>query len=83
MAFAPGTGFLYSTYAYTVLGAIIEEVSGLSFQAYMDENIWKPANMSSTSIEVQDEFPANKAGLYLNFRGAFFKSFNTDLSDLT
>jgi len=80
LAFEPGSGYLYSTYGYTVLGAIIEEVSGLSYQDYMDQNIWQPANMKNTSIEDHDTSYENKASLYLNFQKSFYKSPNTDLS---
>jgi CubicO group peptidase (beta-lactamase class C family) len=48
MDFAPGERFLYSNSGYILLGAIIEKVSGKSYEAYMDENIFKPLNMSGS-----------------------------------
>jgi CubicO group peptidase (beta-lactamase class C family) len=48
MDFAPGERFLYNNSGYVLLGAIIEKVSGKSYEAYIDENIFKPLGMSSS-----------------------------------
>jgi CubicO group peptidase (beta-lactamase class C family) len=48
MNFAPGERFLYNNSGYVLLGAIIEKVSGKSYEAYIDENIFKPLGMSSS-----------------------------------
>ena len=48
MDFAPGEQFLYNNSGYFLLGAIIEKVSGKSYEAYIDENIFKPLGMSSS-----------------------------------
>lgn len=40
--------FKYSNYGYSVLGLIIEEVSGLSYEKYLQKNILKPLRMDST-----------------------------------
>ena len=48
LLFDPGTKFDYSNNGYMLLGAIIEEVSGLSFGEYIDEYICKPLEMTST-----------------------------------
>lgn len=61
---APGTAFHYTTYGYVVLGRIIEKVSGMTYEAYLQENIWNKAGMTHTGIEVfGTEYP-NKATLY-------------------
>lgn len=41
----PGTKYLYSTYGYNVLGAIVESVSGVRFIEYLREHIFGPARM--------------------------------------
>lgn len=64
LAFEPGTSYAYTTYGYVVLGAIIEKVSGKSYRDYMKENIWIPAGMPNTDVEVYGETYANKASLY-------------------
>lgn len=50
LLFEPGTKYSYTTYGYTVLGVIVEKVSGLSFEEYMEQNIWDKAGMMNTGI---------------------------------
>lgn len=46
--FAPGTRRQYCNGCYIVLGAIIERVSGIPYEQYVQENIFKPAGMTAT-----------------------------------
>src|SRR4029450_7669660 len=46
--FAVGTQFSYSNVGYSLLGLIIEKVSGQSYEQYLYENLWKPAGMEMT-----------------------------------
>lgn len=48
--FAPGEHFLYSNTGYALLATIIERVSGLSFQEYMETRLFKPLGMTQTLI---------------------------------
>lgn len=80
LAFQPGTQYAYTTYGYVVLGAIIEQVSGQTYEAYMQQNIWSVANMPNTSLEKRDITYPNKSKLYKKFWGLFVKSKQTDLS---
>jgi len=48
--FAPGEKYSYSNCGYVVLGAIIEHVSGQSYDAYLQEHIFGPLGMSSTGV---------------------------------
>lgn len=64
LKFESGTAFYYSTYGYVVLGAIIEEVTGMSFEAYMQEHIWTPSGMQDTGVEHEGAVYANKSELY-------------------
>lgn len=74
LAFKPGTSFLYSSFGYTILGAIIEKVTGKSYQVYMQENIWKPANMNQTNVE------QTKTNVYIKLGSHFYRSPKNDLS---
>jgi len=47
----PGTKFVYSSYGYNLLGAVIESVSGEPYSRYMEEHVWKPAGMASTRMD--------------------------------
>lgn len=80
LVFKPGTSFLYSSYGYTILGAIIEKVSGMSYQEYMKEHIWDSSGMINTSTEQAHIAYNNKAGLYIKTFIGFVKSPKNNLS---
>ncbi|MBI2332094.1 MAG: beta-lactamase family protein [Chloroflexi bacterium] len=44
----PGDEYSYSNTGYEILGSLIERVSGQSYSAFMDENIFKPLGMLNT-----------------------------------
>ena len=50
MLFAPGEKWEYSNTGYALLASIIEKVSGLSFGAYLQKNIFKPLEMKRTIV---------------------------------
>lgn len=53
--FKPGTGYQYSNTAfYLMLTGIIEEVSGQSYTAYLEDHIFAPLGMENTSFEASD-----------------------------
>ncbi|WP_394750558.1 serine hydrolase domain-containing protein [Spongiimicrobium salis] len=64
LKFTPGTQFHYTTYGYTVLGVIIERVSGLSFEEYMQQHIWDKAGMSHTGVEKFETTIDHRSRLY-------------------
>jgi len=64
LLFVPGTKFEYSVYGYVTLGLLIEKVSGLTYEEYLTENLFTPANMEHTSIERIGDFVQNKSKLY-------------------
>ncbi|MFX0091692.1 MAG: serine hydrolase domain-containing protein [Candidatus Hodarchaeota archaeon] len=45
----------YSNFGYTLLGQIIEVVSGLSYEQYMKSEILDPLNMKNTIVDITDE----------------------------
>ncbi len=46
-----GTKFEYSNLGYTILGYIINKVSGISYQEYIATNIWQPLGMDQATWE--------------------------------
>ncbi len=50
LQFAPGSQFAYSNSGYIVLGAILEQVSGQSYNDYIHEHVFTPAGMTDTDI---------------------------------
>jgi CubicO group peptidase (beta-lactamase class C family) len=78
----PGKEFHYSTYGYVLLGLIIEEVSGVTYEQYLRANIWDKVGMNQTGIEQPGKFVKNKAEIYhRNSKGKIKKAEVTDLSD--
>jgi cyclic peptide transporter len=46
----PGTLFEYCTINYDVVGAVIEKMSGLSFEEYLSTDIFDPLGLSATRV---------------------------------
>lgn len=81
LLFKPGTQYYYTSYGYVVLGRIIEEASGLSFEEYMQHNIWDKAEMMQTGIEQMDSSYSNKACLYHKEKKKAKEAKQNDLSN--
>ena len=62
--FNPGEHFSYSNTGYILLGLIIEQVSGLSFEDYIQQAILNPLNLKNTGIITNDKWVANLASGY-------------------
>lgn len=55
LKFEPGTKFEYSNGGYTLLGMIIEKISGQSLNEFLTKNIFLPLKMTNTSVnEIQN-----------------------------
>ena len=46
--FAPGEGFEYSNTGYNLLALLVERLSGMPYEAFLQKNIFEPAGMTST-----------------------------------
>jgi len=64
LLFPPGKGYSYTTYGYTVLGALIEKASGLDYEEYLRTMVWEPAGMVNTSVERFDSPTPGRANIY-------------------
>ncbi len=64
MNFAPGTKWNYSNSGYFLLGYIIEKVSGITYQQYIEENILKPAGMTNSYYNNYKEIIKNRVNGY-------------------
>ncbi|MBY9077941.1 serine hydrolase [Paenibacillus sp. HN-1] len=60
----PGTSYMYDNFAYNLLGYIIEKVSGMPYQQYMEEHILKPLEMSNTEMIISDQLRSRLATGY-------------------
>lgn len=99
LLFEPNSAYQYSTNAFNLLGVIIEEVSGLSYEDYMQEYIFKPLKMMQTFAENISKLSSSDVELYYmkkgkplkekltngsyKLPGAGFRSTPTDLVKLT
>ena len=54
LAFQPDSSWHYG-FSADVLGAVIEQVAGMRFGAFLEENLFKPLNMNDTGFYVPDE----------------------------
>ena len=54
LAFEPGQGYEYSNAGYSLLGAIIERVTGLSYETYVRRRLLLPAGMFETGYVLPD-----------------------------
>lgn len=48
LIFEPGKGYEYSNVGYSLLGIIVEMLSGQSYEQYLSQHIFKPAGMNRT-----------------------------------
>lgn len=78
----PGKRFDYATVNYTILGAIVEKVTGIGFEDYMRDNILAPLGLHETRVGLEDGLPflasGYKPGLFFpgRFRGPVFRGLN-------
>ncbi len=66
----PGETMRYSNSGYTLLGRVIEKVSGKSYPDYLTENILAPAGMTHSAIDNVTPLVPQRASGY-NFDGEF------------
>lgn len=53
--FPPGSRWGYSNFGFILLGAILEQASGQSWDAYLQRNVFSPAGMTATSAVAAPE----------------------------
>ncbi len=59
----PGTAFIYATANYDIIGAIIEKVTGMSYEDYMRKNILDPIGLTGTLVGVDKKNPPSDRAL--------------------
>jgi CubicO group peptidase (beta-lactamase class C family) len=60
----PGEVFSYSNESFALLGAIIERVSGISYEEYVKKNILEPTGMNNSGFTVDEINSCNITSLY-------------------
>ncbi|WP_248912343.1 serine hydrolase [Gelidibacter algens] len=61
MDFAPGEKYQYNNSGYILLGYIIENITGDSYSNFIESQIFKPLDMTSTSFGSRKRIIANRA----------------------
>ncbi len=64
LLFEPGERFHYSNSGYIVLGAVIEAVSGQSYEAFLHRHILRPAEMHNSGYGRREAAIPNRASGY-------------------
>ena len=78
--FAPGSSWRYSNTGYAHLAMIVEKISGMTFAAFLKQNIFDPLHMSQTvAFEDGVSTVANRAFGYSQ-RGAAFERTDQSLT---
>jgi CubicO group peptidase (beta-lactamase class C family) len=65
MKFSPGERFSYSNSGYILLGLIVEQITGLRFQEYVELNIFNICGMHDSGYYRLDQLPARTAVGYI------------------
>ena len=61
---APGTAFVYSSYGWNLISAVIEGASGENFLDYMDRTVFRPLNMNHTVPDKVDSIIPERTSYY-------------------
>jgi CubicO group peptidase (beta-lactamase class C family) len=76
----PGTRYLYSSYGYNLLGAVIEGAARQPFGSYLREHVWGPLEMGDTYMDDPDELIPNRVEGYRLVDGELRNSEFVDIS---
>ncbi len=78
--FKPGEKWNYSNSGYFLLGHVIEKVSGESYEAFLQKNIFEPLKLTSTGYDHFDTILKNRATGYSLDKGKMVNSVYLDMS---
>ncbi len=82
LKFKPGTKYQYSSYGFTLLGAVIEAATGISYHANLKELVLDKAGMRSTFIEDRTDIKPGQAKLYKKKGNEVIPDVDNDLSNI-
>jgi CubicO group peptidase (beta-lactamase class C family) len=72
--FAPGSSDRYSNEGYVLLAAIVEHASGMSYEAFLRKNIFRPLNLKHTGVMCAEWPVSNHAVGYIAGLGSDVES---------
>ncbi|NTU31600.1 serine hydrolase [Brevibacillus sp. HB1.1] len=65
----PGEAYTYDNSGFLLAGYAVENASGIPFAEYMDEKVFKPLGMTSTSVRFKPELLKRMAANYVGRKG--------------
>lgn len=71
LEFEPGSQFRYSNSGYFLLGAILERLSGTSYENVLRQRIFEPLGMTGSGYARQDRILPNRADGYSELLGRY------------
>jgi CubicO group peptidase (beta-lactamase class C family) len=74
LEFEPGSRYKYNNSGYFLLGAIIEKVSGKTYDKFVEERIFVPLGMTRTAYEGHERTKAERAQGYMHSEQGFVPS---------
>lgn len=77
----PNTKWLYSTYGYVLVSAVIEKASGQDFLVFMHDKVFTPLGMPDTVADESDKIIAYRARWYTAMADGSYR--NTPYEDLS
>lgn len=80
LAFEPGSKYSYSNSGYFVLGAIIEEVTGKTYETVLQKRILDPLHMKNTGYDHHETIITNRATGYEKTPSGYINSAYLDMS---
>ncbi|HWL15043.1 MAG TPA: serine hydrolase [Opitutus sp.] len=79
--FPPGEKFHYSNSGYIVLGAVIEQASGRSYETFLRERVLQPLGLENTGVDRNDAIlPRRAAGYAHDAQGQLIHAPYIDMS---
>jgi CubicO group peptidase (beta-lactamase class C family) len=68
LLFTPNTDWNYSSWGYSLLGAIISAVTGEPYAEYMETAWLKPLGMTASTFDIEATAPISRTTLYKGYR---------------
>jgi CubicO group peptidase (beta-lactamase class C family) len=80
MEFTPGSQYRYSNSGYFLLGAVIEKITGQSYEKVLMEKIWDPLNMKNTGYDYHAVILKKRAAGYRKTMDGYVNAPYLDMS---
>jgi len=80
LLFRPGTGWSYSSTGFILMGYLLENVTGMSFDALMKRYVLAPLSMTSTGLDLPRRINPGRAYGHTGENGEMVNAENDELS---